>query len=230
MKNKIRLVVGVIATCLITSAILPIPQISAQRTITVEDSLGDNVEVPHSIERIVTLTPAALEVVWALGAENKVVGIDQFSKWNDEFFLPFRDKPSVGLPPMPNYEKIIDLSPQVVITFANPPLCYPKLEDGVKAAGIKVVRLNFNDPKAYDREVKVLGQMLGKKKRAEEFLNFSGSWVNEIEERVKGIPLEERVMVYYEWIKPYTIYGKETGPSQLITMAGGVNVAMRRKS
>jgi len=225
MKNKIRFVAAVIVACLIAGAILPIPQTSAQRTITVEDSLGHEVELPYPIERLVTLTPVALEVAWALGAENRVVGIDQFSKWNDEFFLAFRDKPSVGLPPLPNYEKIIDLNPQVVIAFASPPLGYPKLENRLEVAGIKVVRLNFHDPKTYDREVKAFGQMLGRKKRAEEFLNFSGSWVNEIEERVKNIPLGERVRVYYEWIEPYTIYGKEAGPSQLITMAGGVDVA-----
>jgi iron complex transport system substrate-binding protein len=158
-----------------------------------------------------------------------VVGIDQYTKWNDEFFPALRDKPSIGLPPMPNYEKIIHLNPQVVIAFADPLFCYPTLENKLELTGIKVVRLNFHDPETYDREVNMLGQMLSKEKRAEEFLDFSRSWVNNIEERVEDIPLEERIRVYYEWIAPYSTYGEGAGPSRLITMAGGINISNELK-
>ncbi len=227
--KKILFLAGAILALFLSCAVLSVP-VDAQKTITVVDSLGNQVEIPYPVDRIAILTPIAPELIVALGAEDRVVGIDQFTKWSDEFFPSLKDKPSIGLPPMPNYEKIIDLKPQVVITFAHPLFCYPDLEDKLESAGIKVVRLDFSDPRTYNREVKILGQMLGKEKRAEKFLNFSRSWVNKIEDRVKDIPPEEKIRVYHESPMPYVIWGERTGMSYLITMVGGVNISSEMKT
>ena len=223
-------IMGVMLVFIMVCTVISVfSQVDAHENVTIVDTMGNKVEIPCPVERIAVLNPTASEIIVALGSEDRVVGIDQYTKWNDEFFLSLRDKPSIGLPPMPNYEKIIDLNPQVVIAFADPLFCYPNLEKRLEPAGIKVVRLNFHDPKTYRREVNLLGQMLGKEKRAKEFLNFSQSWVDTIEERVKDVPSEERVRIYYEWIVPYATYSEDAGPSHTTTMAGGASILSEEK-
>jgi iron complex transport system substrate-binding protein len=119
--NK-KVFVGAILACLIVCAVFPVSQAGDQKTVTVVDSVGNKIEVPYPVERIASLNPAALEVIRALGAKDRIVGIDQFTKWNPDFYPRIKDKPSIGMPMgmPPNYEKIIDLNPQVVISYADP--------------------------------------------------------------------------------------------------------------
>jgi iron complex transport system substrate-binding protein len=217
-----RFLVGVILACLIASAVLPVPQVGAQETITVVDAMGNKVELPYPVERIACFSPQAAEVIVALEAGDKIVGIDSFTKWTPEFYPTLKDKPLIGMiPPMPYYEKIIGLKPQVVIAYADPLFNYPYLEDTMRSAGIKTVRLDLYKPTTFAREAGILGQMLGKEDLAKEYLDFALSYAKKIEERLKDIPPEERVRVYYEWFMPYIAYGEGTGGYQLIEMAGG---------
>ncbi|VUT26965.1 MAG: Cobalamin-binding protein precursor [Candidatus Methanolliviera sp. GoM_asphalt] len=223
--NK-KIFVGAMLVCLIVCVAFPVSQAGAQKTVTVVDSVGNKIEVPYPVERVASLNPAALEVIRALGAKDRIVGIDQFTKWNPDFYPRIKDKPSIGMPMgmPPNYEKIIDLNPQVVISYADPMWYYPDLENKLKPAGIKVVRLDLYKPKSFEHDVKALGKMLGKDKEAKEFLDFTSSYVDKIEGRIKDIPAEERVKIYSEFFMPYVAYSRGSGVDHLIEMAGGVNV------
>jgi len=224
-----KIFVILMLACLIICVALPISQVSQagnQKTVTIVDSTGNIVELPYPVERIACINPAAIEVIRALGAGDRIVGIDQFTKWNSDFNPNLKDRPSIGMPMgmPPNYEKIIDLNPQVVISYADPMWYYPDLENKMRPASIKVVRLDLWKPQRYESDVKTLGKMLGKEKEAEDYLDFTRSYVNMIEERVKDIPEEERVSVYFEWFMPYVVYSNGSGVDQLIKMAGGTNV------
>jgi len=61
--------------------------------------------------RIVSLTPSATEVVAALGAEDELVGVDDYS----EFPAAVKKLPKVGSFLAPNLEAIVELKPTVVI-------------------------------------------------------------------------------------------------------------------
>lgn len=223
--NK-KIFVGAMLVCLIFCAVFPITYASDQKTVTIVDSTGNRVEVPYPVGRIACINPAAIEVIRALGAEDRIVGIDQFTKWNPGFNPELKDRPSIGMPMgmPPNYEKIIELNPQVVISYADPMWYYPDLENKLKPAGIKVVRLDLYKPQSYDDDVKALGKMLGKEREAEDYLDFTRSYVDMIEKRVDIIPEEERVNVYFEFFMPYVAYSNGSGVDQLIEMAGGRNV------
>jgi iron complex transport system substrate-binding protein len=221
--------VMILLVSLLVCVALPTSQVSQagnQKTVTIVDSTGNRVEVPCPVERIACINPAAIEVIRALGAEDRIVGIDQFTKWNPGFNPELKDRPSIGMPMgmPPNYEKIIDLNPQVVISYADPMWYYPDLENKMKTAGIKVVRLDLYKPQSYDDDVKALGKMLGKEREAEDYLNFTRSYVDIIEKRVDIIPEEERVNVYFEFFMPYVAYSNGSGVDQLIKIAGGKNV------
>ena len=225
--NK-KIFVGIVIACLIICVVPLVSQAvsqKTQKTITVVDAMGNKVELPYPVERIACFTPQASEIIVALGEEDKIVGIDSFTKWCPEFYPTLKDKPLIGMVPVsPNYEKIIDLKPDVVLAYTDPLFNYPNLEETMSSAGIKVVRLDLYKPETFSREVNILGKMLGEEKEAKEYIDFAEAYAKKIEEKVKDIPPEERVRVYYEWFMPYIAYGKNTGPYQLIEMAGGVDI------
>ncbi|MDY6834259.1 MAG: ABC transporter substrate-binding protein [Chloroflexota bacterium] len=194
-------------------------------SVMVTDSMGNDVEIPYPVRRIASFTPAATEAIWALGADDRVVGIDMASKWNKEFLYTTKDRPSIGMVPvMPDYEKIISLRPDIVIAYADPLFNYPHLEDKMASAGIKVLRLDLYKPETFSREVSILGQILGKEDKAQEYIAYAESYAQQIQDRVKHIDSDDKAKVYYEWFTPYVAYGEGTGGYQLINMAGGRDI------
>ncbi len=78
------------------------------------DDIGRPVALPSKITRIVTLAPNVTEMLFAIGAGERVVGTDDFS---DE---PARAKQIAKVGGMqPNIEKIAALKPDLVIATSN---------------------------------------------------------------------------------------------------------------
>ncbi len=176
----------------------------------------------QSLRRIVVLNSDAAEVICALGAEDKVVGITE-SIAQSGFFKRLKGKPSVGRWNNPNYEKIAEVEPEVLIAYGRHP--GPELEEKLEPIGIKVVRMDYYKIASLCSEVKTLGIMLGKEKEAEEFVNFYQRYLKLVEERVKQLESEERVRVYVESYSDFTSVAPGSGGHQMCITAGGTNIA-----
>jgi iron complex transport system substrate-binding protein len=73
--------------------------------------LGCGREPGKNANKIVTLTPSATEIVAALGAVDRLVGIDDFSSYPQEV----NRLPRVGSFLQPSFERIVRLQPDLVI-------------------------------------------------------------------------------------------------------------------
>src|SRR6476620_2867245 len=80
----------------------------------VRDDVSRPVDVPPHVARIVTLAPNLTEMVYAIGAGNRIVGTDDFS---DEP-ASVKALPKVG-GMQPNIEKIVALKPDLVLATTN---------------------------------------------------------------------------------------------------------------
>ncbi len=138
--------------------------------------------------------------------------------------------PSVGTYDNPDYEKIIELEPDVVLNYY---LSLGELEEMLEPE-ITVVRLNCGPPLTYTEEVRKLRYILNTEKDGEAFIAWYEGVVNEITEKTAGLSEDDkpRVFDFYggEWGMsegpPYGTYGKENfWVSPLIEMAGGINIA-----
>ena len=101
-----------------------------KESVTIQDSADRYVEVSYPVERIVVLWDNPTEVLKALGAADRTVGIDIATKnWVDKGLYPeLKDIPVVGSWDEPNYEKIAELEPDAVIMLSS----YPPLPDEVQ--------------------------------------------------------------------------------------------------
>ena len=75
------------------------------------DGLGRTVEIPETVEKVVSLTAANTEIVYALGAGDLLVGADAYSDYPEEA----NDLPRMGDYAGPNVELIAAAEADVVL-------------------------------------------------------------------------------------------------------------------
>ena len=88
------------------------PQQQAATTDTVTDDYGRTVVIPAHPQRVVSLSPAVTEIIYALGADSLLVGRTDFCEYPAEAL----QIPTVGGISNLNIEKILSLNPDLVIS------------------------------------------------------------------------------------------------------------------
>lgn len=215
--------------CISQSAFNELGEDSSKNTIKIQDSAGRYVEVPQPVERIVILWDNPAEELRSLGATERIVGIDTETKKKVDagFFPELADVPVVGSWDEPDYEKIAELKPDVVIMLSS----YPPLPDDVQKKlepfGIAVVGLDFYRVNVWEREVRTLGFMLDAEEETDRYIHFfTDEWAL-IKERTKDIPDGEMKKVYFEGLESYQTYGGADygcGIPGMVRAAGGIDL------
>jgi iron complex transport system substrate-binding protein len=153
------------------------------------------VTIQKPVERIVILHKNAAEVIRALQAEDKVVGLDSnLAKYKTYFSELIDSVPFIGSWMEPDIEAILRVNPDIVIVWTQ----YPSpslLEDKLDGTGIAVVRMDLNDPLAMEGEIMQLAYILDKKEEAKEFIYFYKGYIDKISNRTEGIPEEKKLHV-----------------------------------
>ena len=197
------------------------------------DFIEEPVTVKMPIERIVSAGGYDPEMLCAFGAQNRIVGVaERIKKKRGELKIFLKDKPSIGDSFNWDLEKIIELKPDIVLTFSYG-IC-SDYEEKLNAAGISLVQMSFYQVGLYSREVRNLGWMLGKQERAEEFINFEQQHINLITERVKDLEPEEKIRAYFVGYPNYYgvpthTSGKGTNRHNDIELCGGINIFAEEK-
>lgn len=79
------------------------------------DALGRFVTAPAAPARIVSLAPSVTEILFALGAGERVVGVTTYCDYPDAA----RAKPKVGTYAEPSLEVVVSLAPDLVVAAAD---------------------------------------------------------------------------------------------------------------
>lgn len=137
---------------LLLCAALALHALTAQADIEVRDERGVDVSLPKSPQRIVTLLPSLTESVCALGACERLVGIDRYSNSP----ASVRALPQVGGGLDPNVEAIVALRPDLVLLAKS-----SRVTQRLETLGIKVVVLEPKNHADVKRVLDALGTILG---------------------------------------------------------------------
>ena len=141
--------VNFFSRALVGAAILVGGWAQAAGTVSVTDSRGVKVELAQPPQRIVSLLPSLTESVCALGACNRLVGVDRYSNWPAHV----KTVPMVGGGLDPNIESIVALKPDVVLASVA-----SRAVGRMEALGLKVVAL---EPRTYVESHTVLQKIGG---------------------------------------------------------------------
>jgi iron complex transport system substrate-binding protein len=182
------------------------------------DQLGRTVTIDKIPQKIISLAPANTEILYALGLADKVVAVTDY----DDYPPEVKDKPSIGGYSNPNIEKIVSLSPDLILADSIQKIeVIPQLE----AKGLTVFAL---DPKNLDgvmQAITLVGEITGADQAAANLVSQMQSQINAITDKTNNLSAEQKPRVFYiMWHDPLMTVGAETIEDELITIAGGVNI------
>ena len=170
--------------------------------------------------RAISLAPNITEIIYALGAEDCLVGRSDYCNYPVEVL----ELPSAGNVWQPNLEVIVSMEPDIVLAAS---LLDPTYKESIEQAGIKVVHIlsEENIEGTYDLIMQV-GNALNNEKEAENLCNSIKQRFNSIEEKVKDITNRKTCIYLLGWgeFGDYAATG-DTFLGSLINLAGAENAA-----
>jgi iron complex transport system substrate-binding protein len=202
--------------------------VGKEKELTILDARGRDVTIHKPVNRIVCFH--GLEVLRALNAKEKVVGVSSSYVADREVFFPELSKlPNIGIGFTPDYETIFALNPDIVIMMPIGGWFQPDkfVDAGISVAAFKLTTYGKEDPKELSENVTKLGYIVDKEDEAKEFIDFIRDSEAEIYEKVKELVPEEddRPKVYIEGSRgAYMIGGKNSPMARLCRLAGGRNI------
>ncbi len=191
----------------------------ADLPIEVMDQAGRLVKVSEMPEKIISLAPSNTEIVYALGLEDRLVGVTEYCDYPEAA----KEKPKIGGFSTVDIEKVVEIQPDLILASnIHKDEVIPQLE----RLGLTVIALNPKTVEEVLEAIKLVGQLTGK---AEEVSRLTAEMENRIQavtDKTAGIPEAQRPRVFYIlWHDPLMTVGPETRIHELIEKAGGINIA-----
>lgn len=183
---------------------------------TVRDMTGRNVTLREPPRRIVSLVPSATEILFALGGDDRLVGVTDYC----DFPPAARKKTSVGGMVAPSLETIVTLRPDLVI--ATPEGNREDTVDQLRRLDIPVFLAGAHRVTEVATLVGRLAELVGRPDAARPL-------VARIEARLdavrKAVAARARPRVLYVvWPEPLIVPGREALVTELIELAGGQSI------
>jgi iron complex transport system substrate-binding protein len=182
------------------------------------DQVGCRVNVPAAPQRLVTMAASLTEMVFALGFGARLVGVEQFS----DYPPAAREIPKVGSYKLPDLEGIVALRPDLCLAIkdGNPPHVLERL----RGLGIPVYVVDPRNLPGVIATLEEIGHLLG----AEEEAGKLTATLTRRLQRIKDLAARvvHRPRVFFQiGVAPIVSAGSHTFLDELITTAGGLNLA-----
>lgn len=191
--------------------------VSASWAREVVDEMGRGLTIPDNPERIVSLAPNVTEILFDLGLANRIVGVTDHCNYPPEALT----KPRVGSYIQINVEQVLALNPDLAIGTA----------DGNDRGQVELLtRMGVPVYVIYPRTIRDvlqsiinIGAITGKMKIAKEKSQILQDRLERVAQSARELK-KVRVLMQIG-ANPFFTVNKGTIQSELITLAGGINVA-----
>ncbi len=185
-------------------------------TIQVMDDEGRLLRLPRPAERIVSLVPAVTEIVFALGAGDRLVGRTRYGTHP----AAAQEIPNVGEGVRPSLELVLARNPDLVVLFAGPD--NQGVAESLRRAGVPALPIRNNSLQDLRRNLNRLGAVTGCVEQARGLERWIAEGLRSVSDTTRRLV---RRSVYYEtWVDPPITVGAGSYLDSLITLAGGRNV------
>ena len=187
--------------------------------VTVKDSEGSEIMIETEPEKVISLAPNITEMIFVLGSGDKLVGRTDYCDYPKEAL----EITSIGTLQEPDIEKIVSLEPDLVIASTH---FSEESEKQLSDLGIKVLVLyEEHEIDGVYTMLETLGTVINAQEKSLKAVNDMKAVMDETKEVVSG--LEAPSVYYVVGFGEYGDYtaGGDTFICQLITLAGGENIA-----
>ncbi|MBU1122828.1 MAG: helical backbone metal receptor [Candidatus Omnitrophota bacterium] len=171
----------------------------------------------QSPKRIVSLAPSVTESIYALNAQDNLIGVTTYC----DYPLDAKNKPKLGTLISPNIEKVLSINPDLILTIIG--VNRIQAIEKLKNLGLKVIAFpesnNFND---IINNFLHLSEILDKKTIAEEIIKTAKNEMNKLTEEITSV---SHPRVFWQVnVKPLVTVGKNTFANNIIELSGGTNI------
>ncbi len=185
------------------------------------DDLGYSLTLTSPPERIVSLAPSNTEILFAVGAGDKVVGVTDFCNYPFDFttWIEAGNMTSIGNYYGPSTEPIVALNPDLVLATTGS----EDAAENLRELGYNVLIIEPRNLTFVLRDILLVG-------RATNNYDQAVALESEIRQRIDAVTnkASEAITtpkVYHEvWNDPIMSAGPGTFIDELITLAGGQNI------
>ena len=203
-------------TALFTAFLLLLFAAGGVSAVTITDDLGVTVTIENPPERIVSLSPANSEILFALGLDEKIVGVTEYCTYPEAAL----SKEKIGGFSTVNIEKVSVLNPDLIVAADG------NSEETVahlRELGFTVITINADTIDTTLDDILLLGKATGADDEAEVLVSSMKEDLAEIAEKTSAE--EKPTILHCMWTDPLWVSGSGTFQDEMITAAGGVNAA-----
>jgi len=142
----------------------------------------------HQIRRIISLVPAATEMLFAVGAGPRVVGVSSY----DTYPPVVKTLPSVGALIDPNVERILSLKPDLVVIYGS----QTDLKQQLTRVGISVFEYRHAGLADVTQTIRAIGERTGDKTEADRVAAGIERDLEDIRVRARPLPKPRTLLVF----------------------------------
>lgn len=173
-----------------------------------------------AVARVVTLTPSLTEVMFAIGAGDRVVGVSDYCDYPEAA----RTRPKVGTFLQPSIEKILALRPDLVLCDG----VQTEIAAALRQAGARVLLAPMNDLKEVKAAIVSVGEALGDHQpQAAALVRGLETQIDRAAARTRGRP-RPRVLFVVDrqlgGLRGLVVAGPGTYLDELLTLSGAENI------
>jgi iron complex transport system substrate-binding protein len=169
--------------------------------------------------RIVSIVPSVTEMLFAMGAGPRVVGVSSF----DRYPLEAVNRPRVGGLIDPDIERIIALRPDLVVVYGT----QSDLRMQMQRAGIPIFPYEHSGLADITRTIRQIGERVGSPREGEALATRIESDISAIRKLVAGRPRPRTLLVFgrdADTLRGIYASGAIGFLSDVLDAAGGTNV------
>lgn len=189
-----------------------------------KDDVGRDIVLDKPLTRVVVASRYNNELIRAIGNIKNVISVDTNTAQDRVYWKEFNPKEVIGKGQTQlNYEKIIELNPEALITPRNS--SYKKDIEQLEKVGIKVIVVTGWDNANMPEQISRLGKIFGNKEGADKLIKFYTETLNKVKERVSKV--KNKKTIYWEYGDPFTTAIPGTSNDGWVSMmknAGGINI------
>lgn len=186
--------------------------------LTVIDVTGTAVTIPQEPQRIISIAPSNTEILFALGLEDKIVGITNYCNFPEET----KNIEKIGETFPLNLEKIVSLKPDLILAYAGQLNEIPRLRE----LGLNTIVIEPLSLKETLKSIQMVATVGGIPEKGNILVKNLSQRVDQIKTEVSNLENTKKPKVFIGGIYE-TIWtpGEGTLFNELISLAGGTNIA-----
>ena len=184
----------------------------------VVDYLGRQVKIAQEPLRIISLAPSNTEIIYALGLEDRLVGVTDICDYPPEA----ASKEKVGSYNSIDLEKVVSLNPDLILAED---IHKTEIVPALERLGIACYVLVPHNLEEIMHSILVIGRLTGVNTAAQEVVSDMRLHIKNIVDKTSVLADEQRPSIMYVvWHEPIMSVGINTPIHDMITMAGGASI------